>query len=169
MMIFWRENIMELYHASRATHSVGDALKGGRPTIFYPDATDAIDSVRVCGSLRRKEALYCADSAEFAVYFLMTQSTSDSLGIHLYKVAVQETHKAPFAITHAVHKRLGKGLGVESLIKEYWNPREDWKHFEYLTMAFEVVEKMAIPSIPAIAYSHTYGLDQDLAAKIEND
>ena len=127
--------------------------------------SNAIDSGKPENAPSRRTALYCADSIDLCVYFLTKQSV-DLEDIRLYEVQVEDHRKAPFCVTHIVHRRLENGENVDGLIQEYWHPTRDWNYFEYLTMKFKVTAKLDLPDINTIILAHRYSEDRDRALAI---
>ena len=156
---------MELFHASVDELKVGDVIKSSRSSSFYPAASTEMDLHKPLGAPSRTRALYCADSDQFAVYFLMMENVLKE-DIKLYKVKVKSFHKAPFAITHVIEGKLNKSEDVSNLIKEYWFPSKNWHFYEYLTMEFEVIAIIDLPWVDQIVISHQGGLDNAMAKTI---
>ena len=156
---------MELYHASRKEMDVGDYIVSSYTSDFYPEASEEMDSERPCGKPSRAEALYCSDIDEFAVFYLMLQEVPKDK-IKLYKVEVNDFHKAPFSITNVINRRIETDQPRDLLIKEYWNPRKNWTYYEFLTLEFTIIEKLEIPFVDEIAIRSRYGRDSDQAQQI---
>lgn len=156
---------MELYHASIKVFSIGDEIKSGAASSFYEEATDAMDSSRPENAPARKTALFSADSAEFALYFMLKQRICKS-EINLYRVKVKDPWKTVFSITHVIHRRIEQRKNISSLVSEYWSPTKDWQFFEYLSPSFMVIDKMDHPVINTIAMKFKSLQDHDLADSI---
>jgi hypothetical protein len=156
---------MELFHASRKNFKIGQIIPSGNSSTFYPLASSAMDASKPNGAPARKTALYCADSEEFAVYFLKMEKVPED-EINLYKVKVNTFHRAPFSITHVVEKKLNNGDSVDALINEYWNSNKDWNYYEYLVPDFEVIELLEKPALNEMILVHKGGQDHDLAKSI---
>ena len=156
---------MELYHASRNEMKIGERLVSSTASEYYPEASNAIDLKRPNGKPARANALYCSDDPEFAVFFLMKQKVSVE-DIKLYKVQALNFHKAPFAITHAVQRRIEKHENIESLVSEYWNPILKWSYYEFLTLEFTIQEILNTPEVNETIISVRYGNDSEQAQKI---
>jgi len=156
---------MELYHASTKVFCIGDEIKSAAVSSFYEEATDAMDSGRPVNAPARKTALYSADSAEFALYFMLKQRVCRS-EINLYRVEVKDPWKAVFSITHVIHRRIKQRRKISSLISEYWSPTKDWQFYEYLSPSFMVIDKMDHPVIDMIGMGFKSRKDYDLADSI---
>lgn len=156
---------MELFHASRKIFKTGEIITGGNISTFYPAASNAIDARKPNNAPARRTALYCADSAEFAVYFLKMEKVPEN-EINLYKVNVNTFHRAPFSITHVVDKKLNTGDGVNALVEEYWKPEKDWNYYEYLVPEFKIVAILVKPKLNETILVHRSGQDHDLAKSI---
>ncbi len=156
---------MELYHASRKVFSIGDEIKSGAVSSFYEEATDAMDAGRPENAPARRTALYSADSAEFAFYFMLKQGVCKS-EINLYRVKVKDPWKAAFSITHVIHRRIEQRKNINSLVSEYWSPTKDWQFYEYLSTSFIVIDKMDHLVIDTVAMMFKSLQDHDLADSI---
>lgn len=137
---------MEFYHASRKELPIGEEMRSGVVSLYYEEATEALDSNRPEGAPSRKTALYSADSLEFALYFLIKQNVCKR-AINLYKVKIKDPWKSVFSIPHIVQRRIEEGKNIVTLIKEYWEPTKNWQFYEYLSTSFVVIEQMNYPVI----------------------
>ncbi|MBA7657100.1 hypothetical protein ES703_65031 [subsurface metagenome] len=137
---------MEFYHASKMALPIGEEIRSGVVSLYYEEATEALDSNRPESAPARKTALYSADSLEFAFYFLIKQNVCKS-AINLYKVKVKHPWKAVFSIPHIVQRRIEEGKNIVTLINEYWEPTKNWQFYEYLSTSFVVIEQMDHPVI----------------------
>jgi hypothetical protein len=139
-------SIMEFYHASKRALPIGEEIRSELVSVYYEEATKALDVNRPQNAPARKTALYSADSLEFALYFLIKQKVCKS-AIKLYKVKVEHPWRAVFSIPHVVQRRIEEGKNVFTLIKEYWEPTKNWEFYEYLSTSFVVIEEMDHPVI----------------------
>ena len=137
---------MELYHATRNVFSIGEEIISNSLSPYYPEASDALDSLRPDNAPARINALYSADSSAFAYYFLIKQNVCKS-EINLYKVKVQDPWQAVFSIPHVIQRRIEKGQNIDSLINEYWDPTENWEFYEYLSTSFVITDQLDHPNI----------------------
>lgn len=156
---------MELFHASKRIFSIGEVVPSGNISTFYPVASNEMDGRKPNDAPSRRTALFCADSEEFAVYFLKMEKVPED-EINLYKVKVNTFHRAPFSITHVVEQKLNSGESVEALIEEYWNPNKEWNYYEYLVPEFEVIEILQKPALNEIILVHRSTQDHALAKSI---
>lgn len=156
---------MILFHASREELTEGAEIISAASSCSYELASIEIDKNRPDTATARKEALYSADTPEFAFYFMMMQKVSAD-DIKLYRVEAKVIWKAVFSITSAVNKRLQNGKAIESLVDEYWNPTKNWNFYEYLSPSFTVIEKIKNPKHKEYIMQDKYNRDYDLASSI---
>ncbi|WP_028863981.1 hypothetical protein [Psychromonas aquimarina] len=156
---------MKYYHATKDELPIGKKVKSTRNNSFYKNASKEMDKLKPLNAPGREKALFLADDAEFAVYFLMKNGVEIS-EINLYEVEPECEHKAPFVLTHKVEKRLQDKQSVESLIAEYWNPQLKWGFYEYLTLSFTVKKRVSLPEIDESFVFPLYDCDVRQAEKI---
>ena len=156
---------MRLYHASETPMEPGYHLVASRPSNYYPTATKVMDTARPPGRPPRRTSIYCADSAEFALYFRTCQGGARASSLHIYEVEVKAFHKAPFALTHVICERIRAGQNPSSLITEYWNPNSNWHFYEYLTDRLKIVREIDHSDLNQIVLSHRATDDHERASR----
>lgn len=134
---------MKFYHATLQDLTVGTTVRSNRVNTFYVETSRKMDASKPSEAPSRLKALFVSDSSEFAIYFLQKQGVQLS-NIKLYEVEPDDPFKCPFAVTHEVDKRISQDKNCDNLIKEYWEPCQQWKFFEYLTLSFLVVKQLTI-------------------------
>ncbi|WP_130243358.1 hypothetical protein [Vibrio vulnificus] len=132
---------MKYYHATLLDLAVGTTVSSNRKNTFYVKASEKMDASKPSEAPSRLNALFVSDNSEFAIYFLQKQGVQLS-DIKLYEVEPDDPFKSPFAVTHEVEKRISKDKNCDELIKEYWEPCQQWNFFEYLTLSFLVVKQL---------------------------
>jgi hypothetical protein len=156
---------MTYYHATKNILSIGREVRSTRCNTFYPKASKVMDESNEINAFKRETALFYADNAEFAVYYLMKQGVEHS-EINLYEIESEYGHKAPFVLTNQVDKRLKNNQCVGNLISEYWNPKLNWAFYEYLTQSFIVKKQVCLPFVDQSFVATMYSCDFLKAEKI---
>lgn len=156
---------MDLYHATTQEFNDGDIITSNTSSAFYVNATTEMDLRRPPNAPARKTALYCADSPEFACYFLLKQQV-DIKDINIYKVKADDSWRAVFSLTHAIEKKINNSSDIKNQVSEYWSPSKKWNFYEYLTPSFEILNKVNSPRINNTIMYIKYDDDFHLAASI---
>lgn len=154
---------MPLYHASRRDFADGDHLVAAVPTDYYPKAATAIDKLRPTGAPSRNICLFSAEKPEFAVFFLMKQGVLPA-DIRLYEIDMLNPWRSPFALTHAISKKIEAGVNVDAAIAEYWSPTLSWNFFEVFGPEMIIQKQIPIPSLSELILTFKYGQDFDRAS-----
>ncbi len=128
----------------------------GKQASPYPDAKQALDTLRPAGVAARSEAVWAATSvreataiAAIRAYSRFTRTPHDA--IHVYKVRLDPFHIAPFVILEELQRRVLARSEVESLIREYWQPVEPWHLKEVLAPSLTIMEELT-PASEAETY-----------------
>jgi hypothetical protein len=63
--------------------------------------------------------------------------------VHYYRVRTDAATKAPMTLVDQIRKQVEPTPAqVERMAREYWQPTEPWKFWEYLTDAIEIVDEI---------------------------
>jgi hypothetical protein len=108
----------------------------------------------------RQQTFYAFDSIENCIAFSNSNKIQNSF---YYKVQMQNPFKAPMCLTDLLLKNPGNNIKQESIAKEYWKPKTNWKFNEYLSMEMIIIECMAQPSFCSLLKGNeNYNNDVDL-------
>ena len=100
----------------------------------------------------RENAVYAADAPENAARFLTGQhfNSPETPPVYCYEVAATAVSKAPMAVIRLIELSRENPELLEQLNKEYWEPKREWKFWEYFAPSMTVISEMPWPSDIAI-------------------
>jgi len=153
---------MTLFHASQNYYSQGQRIVATSQSTFYPLAVPALDRAKPIGLPSRDICLCATDDLAFAYLFAIKQQWLSNR-IRLYEVNMENFHRAPMAIVHAIQRRLEKSKDISALLSEYWSPKHTWHYFECIGPEMEVVGSISAPYINKIVMSLNYQSDANAA------
>lgn len=156
---------MLLFHASKSDFLVGQVFDNPRPTTYYPDAVVEMENHRPTHAPSRSSCFFTSDREDFAVFFLLRQG-GPLADIRLYAVNLPVYWKAPFAITHALHRRIEKSQPTQPLVAEYWQQHESWIFYEFFGPRMIIEEIRPLPDIKEMSLTYRYSIDTDLASTL---
>ena len=100
----------------------------------------------------RKHAVYAFDKASYARRY-------GGANGHVYEIEMVVSYKGPFVLVNRLRKVLGNPEIVAKVLKEYFEPTEKWKVYEYLGKDFVVIDEVKqIP--PTCDFDIDYDLDK---------
>lgn len=106
---------MPLFLASRHIYPIGQRVDATSQSPFYPLALPALEQVKPLGLPSRDICLCATDDLAFAYLFAIKQQWPRD-DIKLYEVQMDDFHRAPMAIVHAVQRRLECAKDVSALL-----------------------------------------------------
>jgi hypothetical protein len=154
---------VRLFHAFQNNYSQGQKITATSQSVFYPLAVPALDQARPSGLPSRGICLCATDDLAFAYLFAMKQQWPRD-GIRLYEVEMENFHRAPMAIVHAIQRRLENSEDISALLSEYWSPKLNWHYFECFGPEMELVRPIGAPSIDETIMGFNYQGDASAAA-----
>jgi hypothetical protein len=140
---------MELYHITCKAYPIGkvpilegesfyylSTLKDGRAWI-----NEFLDSQKSNKMPSRKKAFYACDSINNCKILKNTVAKLHCTP-KIYKVSMTNPSKSPISLVNHLFK-LGKDHRiVNDVAKEYWNPTQNWKFYEYLSEEMEIIQEV---------------------------
>lgn len=156
-----------LFHATRREFAPGDVIIANADSTYYPNVLSLLEASRPDGYPSRTRCVFAAESAAAAYRFLMSQPSEDTAEIRVYRVQMENFHKAPFRLIHELKKRLSASAPTDSAVAEYWSPSYDWVFWEYFGPSFEVIEKLdGVNSVEVFAFGIRYEKDSDFSESL---
>jgi hypothetical protein len=156
---------MPLFHASRDVFSENQVVTASSPTTYYADAVVALEQQRPACAPSRSVCVFASDNSEFAAFFLLRQQVP-SAQIRLYEVEMPTNWRAPFALVHALQRRLEKSQVGSALVAEYWKPVMSWKFWEVFGPEMRINRLVATPRVNEVLLFNSYLAEVDHAGKI---
>jgi hypothetical protein len=167
-------NDIELFHVSLIKYDNDTVLKltGNDETHYYKRkreigdnwVDDTLNTYRPLKAPFRQQTFYAFDAIENCIAFATTNNLRNP---YYYKVKMQSPTKAPMCLTDLILKSKGDLEKIKKIVQEYWNPQNDWKFNEYLSIEMSIIESIQEPDFFAKLkgkenYNHDYDIENKL-------
>lgn len=164
-----------LFHGTLKEFSVGQKVIANQNVSAYPAAAELLDRARPPKTPSRQVAVFATDSKVGAMSFIesnqaWSMSVAPSQSGRLYQVRMSIAQRAPFALVHALARRIEHKQPTDGLVREYWNPTLSWNFWEYFGPSYEVISLVTEANQPTdmekYTFSMSYNADLDRAKSI---
>lgn len=140
---------MILFHVTTKVYEVGQTVSVDNfegETCYYNEKDDRhrdvnrmMDENRPEGEPERKKCIYLSDKLENCIIFAVSESLLLNENVFLYEVDL-DAQAHPMLLVNKIGKEQNETRKLE-LIREYWNPTQDWQYNEYLTSQMTIISK----------------------------
>jgi len=143
----------DLYHVSCKEYVVGQKLIAQETTPYYQkkisQETNWIDDIlndhKPKDAPQRNKTLFAFDFVGNCQAFFEKESCPSGTPKY-YKVKMVNPIKSPMCLTDLIRILEKESPKVQEIAQEYWNPKQNWKYYEYLSAEMEIIEILATPS-----------------------
>ena len=104
---------MPLFHATDKAFTSGKTVQVQGASQYYSAAATVLDNGRPAKFPLRKDLMFAAEFLVAATAFCERQGVPHKF-VRVYKVDMQSSHRAPFALIHQINKRLTEKKAVKS-------------------------------------------------------
>ena len=165
-----------LYHATMVGLSIGEKLKSvvtnlaAIPDVFRLEAEKLLERQRPKGRPSRLSSWFACDEPNLAAEYLDAEIDfpRSKIGLkgqpHLYAVEIHLYSKHPMVLVGATAVKLSQGQTDIALLlaDEYWEPKQEWKFWEYISPEITILREEAWPHLTALSEAlETYVRDSD--------
>lgn len=154
------KNEVQLFHVSRNRYEVGDNIGNFEATHFFTRLSqdvefckleEAFEKRRPSHAPSRLNSVFAFDSVDICEIFWAREFDSGKTreyyasSPNYYRVSVSSFSKSPMQLIDYAAKPRARGgkAAQQSLIDEYWSPKEQWYLWEYFSREARIEEVVA--------------------------
>ncbi len=139
---------MKLFHGSTNHYAKGEVVGPFVQTRFYenkivPNGHQSVESLleqaRPETKFSRLNAVYAFAEPGQCIRYLNGEGVAQ---FFLYEVAMDSTTICPMLLVDFISRYQSSAQVTEALIKEYWDPKMEWRLTEYLAESFQIVAEV---------------------------
>lgn len=157
---------MPQFHGTYQIFAPGQVLTATRPSQHYPEAVAQLELHRPATAPSRGCCLFATDSLAGAAAFIQAQSQTDGSVPRFYEVNMPVAHRGPFCLIHEIARRLKDGREIDSVVREYWEPAQQWVFWEEFGPSLTVLREVPAPADGEVMrFRWLYDRDSDRARR----